>query len=404
MNSKRLNDYRTIVGDRVVNTIFQKARRLYNKRIINVNSTYAGGGVAEIMSSLVPLLNDAGVAADWRIIRGSSDLWAITKEFHNALQGDKIKLTAIKRNQYLQANADFATYAHLDQDFVIIHDPQPLPLIQYVKKNQPWVWRCHIDLSTPNPDLWEFVKDYLIRYDKVVVSSEHYKKKDLPMDQIVFQPVIDPLTLKNAPLSDKDAAKYIHEFKIPLDKPIITQISRFDKWKDPIGVVEIFKLVKKKIDCRLVLCGSMASDDPEGIQIYEQVKKKANHLIESGDILLITHENNLLVNILQRMSAVVLQKSLREGFGLTVTEALWKGRPVVASNVGGIPLQIEDGQTGLLVDPKDYNACAERIIQILKEPKKYEEMGRLGREYVREHFLVTRLMNNYIDLASDMID
>lgn len=404
MNSKRLNEYRTIVGDRVVNTIFQKARRLYKKRIININSTYAGGGVAEIMSSLVPLLNDAGVGADWRIIRGSTDLWTITKEFHNALQGDKISLTSMKRKLYLQANEDFATYAHLDQDFVIIHDPQPLPLIQYVTKNQPWVWRCHIDLSTPNPQLWEFLKDYLIRYDKVVVSSEFYKKRDLPMDQIVFQPVIDPLTLKNVTLSEKDVAKYIKEFKIPLDKPIITQISRFDKWKDPLGVVDIFKRVKKKVDCRLVLCGSMASDDPEGIQIYERVKKKANHLVENGDVLLITHENNILVNLLQRMSTVVLQKSLREGFGLTVTEALWKGKPVVASNIGGIPLQIEDGETGFLVEPKDYDTAAERIIQILKEPEKYEEMGRQGREYVREHFLVTRLMNNYIDLAADMID
>ncbi len=395
---KRIHDYRHIVGDKVISKIYQKASKLYNKRVINVNSTYAGGGVAEILNSLAPLMNDAGVDADWRIIRGTPDLFNITKKFHNALQGDKINLTSIKKKLYLQANEDFSTYALLDHDCVLIHDPQPLPLVEYCRKKQPWIWRCHIDLSNPNRELWEFLKGYILRYDKMVVSSENYKKDDLPIEQIVFQPVIDPLTPKNIELSDKDIAKYLKKFGVPTDKPLITQISRFDKWKDPQGVVDIFKIVKKQIDSRLVLCGSMAPDDPEGMQIYEKIKYRANHMVENEDVILITSENNILVNALQRKSAVVLQKSLREGFGLTVSEALWKGTPVIASNVGGIPLQIDHEKTGYLFDPQDKTAFAEKIVEILKNPKQAKEMAHAGKEYVRKHFLITRLLEDYFDM------
>ncbi|MBN1479290.1 glycosyltransferase [candidate division KSB1 bacterium] len=400
---KKIIDYRTIVGDKVISDIYQKAGALRKKRIININSTYAGGGVAEILGSLVPLMNDVGVQADWRIIRGTPDLFNITKKFHNALQGDNINLSRIKKELYLQANESFSQYAYIDQDCVIVHDPQPLPLIQYYCKQQPWVWRCHIDLSRPNNELWDFLKNYILQYDKIILSSKDYVRADIPIDQVLFQPVIDPLTAKNKHLKDVDVHKYLKKFKIPTDKPLIVQISRFDKWKDPIGVIEVFKKVKKKIDCRLVYCGGMAGDDPEGIIIYEQVKKRANNAISSGDVLLITHENNILVNILQRVAAVILQKSLREGFGLTITEALWKGKPVIASNVGGIPLQIKDNETGLLADPKDYDYIADRIIEIIKNPEPYEKMGKVGREYVREHFLVTRLIEDYFDLAAKMV-
>jgi trehalose synthase len=400
---KRLIDYRSIVGDKVIADIYKKAQTLNKKRILNINSTYAGGGVAEILSSLVPLMNDAGVRTDWRVIRGTPDLFNITKKFHNALQGDSLNLTRIKKQLYLQANEDFSQYAYIDHDFVVVHDPQPLPLIQYYSKQQPWVWRGHIDLSHPNKELWEFLMNYIIQYDKIIVSSEDYARENIPVEQVIFQPVIDPLTPKNKPLSDADVQKYLKKFEIPVDKPIMLQISRFDKWKDPLGVIEIYKKVKKKIDCRLILCGSMASDDPEGVTIYEMVKRKANDDIEKGNIILITYENNILVNILQRVAAVVLQKSLREGFGLTVTEALWKGRPVIASDVGGIPLQIKDEETGILVHPKDFDYTAERIVDIINNPKPYEEMGRAGKEYVRENFLVTRLMGDYFDLAASMI-
>ncbi len=400
---KKIVDYRPIVGDRVIRNIFSKASRLNGNRLIHINSTYAGGGVAEILNSLAPLMNDAGVDTDWRIIRGTPDLFNITKKFHNALQGDKMRLGKKNRELYLQVNEEFSTYAQLDQDFVIIHDPQPLPLIQFYRKRQPWVWRCHVDLSNPNGELWNFLKDFIIRYDRVIMSSEDYKKQDLPHEQHIFKPVIDPLSPKNAHLSNSEIERTLKHYQVPTDKPIILQISRFDKWKDPLGVIDVFKQVRKKVDCRLVLCGSMAADDPEGFKIFEKVDQRAEKLFERGDIILLTLESNILVNALQRAASVVLQKSLREGFGLTVTEALWKAKPVVASNVGGIPLQIEDGVNGFLVDPYDKNGCAERVIDILKKPEKYTDIAKAGKEYVRKNFLITRLVEDYLDLAIDIL-
>jgi trehalose synthase len=397
-----LNDFREITGDKIISDLYKKARPLYGKRIIHINSTFYGGGVAEILNSLVPLMNDVGLDAGWRIIRGSPDFFAITKKFHNSLQGDPINLTEIKKKVYLQTNDDFSTYTHLNHDCVIIHDPQPLPMIKFYKKRQPWVWRCHIDLSHPNEKLWEFLKGFVLKYDIEIISNENYKA-DLPMEHKIIRPGIDPLTPKNMELSDRDIKKYLNKFNVPLDKPLLTQISRFDKWKNPVGVIEVFKLVKKEIDCRLVLCGSMASDDPEGIQIYERVKQKANNLILSGDVILITSENNILVNALQRSSAVIIQKSLREGFGLTVTEALWKEIPVVASNVGGIPLQISDGENGFLFEPNDNNGFAQKIVELIRKPELAIEIGKNGRETVRQNFLVTRILKDYLDLLNKTI-
>jgi len=398
-----LNDYREITGDKVIYELYKKARPLYGKRIIHINSTFYGGGVAEILNSLVPLMNDVGLDAGWRIIRGSPDFFAITKKFHNALQGDKINLTEIKKKVYLQTNDDFSTYTHLNHDCVVIHDPQPLPMIKFYKKRQPWVWRCHIDLSHPNEKLWGFLKGFVLKYDIEIISNENYKA-NLPMEHKIIRPGIDPLTPKNMELSDKDINKYLKKFNVPLDKPLLTQISRFDKWKDPVGVIEVFKQVKKEIDCRLVLCGSMAPDDPEGIQIYERVKRKANNLISSGDVILITSENNILVNALQRSSAVIIQKSIREGFGLTVTEALWKRTPVVASNAGGIPLQITDGENGFLFEPKDNNSFAQKIIELITKPELARKIGKNGRETVRQNFLVTRILKDYIDLLNEILN
>lgn len=398
-----LNDYREITGDKIISDLYKKARPLYGRRIIHINSTFYGGGVAEILNSLVPLMNDVGLDAGWRIIRGSPDFFAITKKFHNALQGDHINLTEIKKKVYLQTNDDFSTYTHLNHDCVVIHDPQPLPMIKFYKKRQPWVWRCHIDLSHPNEKLWQFLRGFVLKYDIEIISNENYKA-DLPMEHKIIRPGIDPLTPKNMELSDRDIKKYLKKFNVPLDKPVITQISRFDKWKDPVGVIEVFKLVKKQIDCRLVLCGSMASDDPEGIQIYEKVKQKSNNLIASGDVILITSENNILVNALQRSSSVIIQKSLREGFGLTVTEALWKETPVVASNVGGIPLQITDDENGFLIDPKDNNGFAQKIVELIRKPELARKIGKEGRETVRQNFLVTRILKDYIDLFNEILN
>ena len=268
-----LNDYREIVGDKIISEIYKKARGLYGKSIIHLNSTYMGGGVAEILNSLIPLFNDIGIDAGWRVIHGNPDLFNITKKFHNALQGDKINLTEIKKKLYIQASEEFSVYTHLDHDCIIIHDPQPLPLINYYKKRQPWIWRCHVDISHPNGQLWDFLKEFILKYDAAIFSSEEYIKDDIFLEQKIIHPVIDPLTPKNMELSEKVISKYLNKFNVPMDKPLLTQISRFDKWKDPEGVLEVFKLVKRKVDCRLVLCGSMATDDPEGVKIFEKVGK-----------------------------------------------------------------------------------------------------------------------------------
>jgi trehalose synthase len=397
-----LQDYREVVGDKVISEIYKKARKLYGINIIHLNSTYLGGGVAEILNSLVPLFNDIGIEAGWRIIRGNPDLFEITKKFHNALQGDKINLSSIKKQLYIQASEEFSVYTHLGHDCVIIHDPQPLPLINFYKKRQPWIWRCHVDVSHPNKQLWDFLKEFILKYDVAIFSNEMYKKEDLFLEQRTIYPVIDPLSPKNMEISNKVIEKYLMKFGVPTDKPLLTQISRFDKWKDPEGVVEIYKRVKSKVDCRLVLCGSMARDDPEGVKIFEKVQKKANNLITKGEIILITSENNILVNALQRRSDVIIQKSIREGFGLVVSEALWKERPVVASNVGGITLQIEDQKNGFLVEPNNCEEFAERIIEILKHPELAKELGTKAKEVVREKFLITRLLSDYLDLLTDL--
>jgi trehalose synthase len=400
---RSLENYRDIVGVEVLGEIYRKARKLYGKHILHINSTYHGGGVAEILNSLVPLMNDIGIDAGWRILHGNPDFFAITKKFHNALQGDAINLTATKRRLFLEANEAFSTFTHIDHDCVIVHDPQPLPLIRFSKNRRPWIWRCHIDLSHPNSNLWDFLTTFILRYHLVVLSSDSYKKNGLPVEQRIIQPAIDPLTSKNKDLSDRDISKYLRKFGIKTDKPIISQISRFDKWKDPEGVVSIFKRVREKVDCRLVMSGGVATDDPEGPRIYERLHQKAGDLVDNGEVVLIIPENDIFVNALQRKSAVVIQKSIREGFCLAVTEALWKGTPVVASNVGGIPLQIKDGENGYLLEPRDTKGFADRTIKLLKNPDLAEKMGTNARETVRKKFLITRLLIDYLDLLAEVV-
>jgi len=399
----RIENYREIVGEKVISSIFTKMRKLYGKHVLHINSTYTGGGVAEMLSSFVPLMNDVGLDAGWRTVHGNTDFYGITKKFHNALQGQKINFSTMKKELYEQVNRQFSSYTHInDHDFVVIHDPQPLPLIQYYRKRQPWIWRCHIDLSTPNKELWDYLKTFILKFDVVIISSEKYRHKDLTLEHKCIQPAIDPLTHKNKPISDSIIAQQLKKFNIPTDKPIMCQISRFDKWKDPMGVVEVYEKVREKVDCRLVLCGNMASDDPEGITIFEKIKKRTQKLIDRRDVILLTIESNILVNALQRSADVIIQKSLREGFGLTVTEALWKERPVVASNVGGIPLQIRDGIDGYLLDPTDNDGFADRIVECLKNQKHRHDLGLQGKERVREKFLVTRILADYLDLFSEL--
>jgi trehalose synthase len=401
---RNLDDYRKIVGDEVISGIYRKARTLYGKHFLNINSAYFGSDVAEILDSLVPLINDVGIEVDWRILRGSPDLFTITKKFYNALHGDPINLTDIKKQLYIGANEAFSTYCHIDQDCVIIHDPQPLPLIRFYRKTQPWVWSCHIDLTDPNKELWEFLKEFILKYDMVIFSSERYKKEDLPVEQRVIVPAIDPLSLKNKELSEGDIAKYIKKAGIPNDKPVMTQISRMDPWTDPEGLLEIFKRVREKVDCRLVYCYDFALDDPEGIGVYSKVYRKAKKLRESGDVVFVVGKNQILVNAIQRFSTLVVQNSIREGFCLAVTEASWKGKPIVATNVGGIPLQIRDGEEGFLVDPHERGKFAERVIEILSNPSLAREMGDKGNERVRKHYLIPRLLSDYLDLLNELTE
>jgi trehalose synthase len=400
---RSLEDYSDIVGEEVISTIYKKARSLYGVRVLMINSTYYGGGVAEILNTFVPLMNDVGLRMGWRILRGTPDFFDITKRFHNALQGEDINLTEIKKDLYVEANEAFSTYTHIDHDCVIIHDPQPLPLIRFYAKRQPWIWRCHVDLSTPNPEFWKFIKRFALRYDMVVISSSSYRREDLPVFQRVIHPAIDPLSPKNMELKKGVITKSLKRFGIPTDKPIITQVGRFDKWKGCEAALTVYERVRKEVDCRLVLCGSMATDDPEGQSIFSTILRRANDLVKRGEVILITSENNILVNALQRVSSVILQMSSREGFGLTVTEGLWKAKPVIASNVGGIPHQVVDGETGFLLEPDDIDGFVEKTLYALKNPKACRELGRAGLECVRENFLITRLLSDYLDLLNDVM-
>jgi trehalose synthase len=400
---KSLDEYREVVGDQVIGEIYAKARPLQGKRVTHINSTSQGGGVAEILSSLVPLMNDVGIDTDWRVLHGTSDFFTITKKFHNALQGGSINLSDIKKRLYIQTNEAYSTYCHIDSDCVIVHDPQPLPIIKFYKKRVPWIWRCHVDLSHPNSGLWDFLKTFIMRYDEVIVSSDAYRKEGLPMEQRIIHPAIDPLSLKNMELSNKDIFKYIRKSGIPTDKPVITQVSRMDIWKDPEGLLEIFKLVKEKVDCRLLYCYDMASDDPEGNAVYQRTYRKARKLVEAGDVIFVLGNSQILVNAIQRFSTVLVQNSIKEGFCLCVTEGLWKGKPVVATKVGGIPHQLIEAENGFLVDPKDKAAFADRIVQLLRNPDMAEYMGMRAKETVRENFLITRLLLDYLNLLDDVL-
>ena len=401
---KSLEDYRKIVGDEIICKIYKAARKIYNTRVLHINSTYLGGGVAELLKSLVPLMNSIGIDTDWRTLHGSPDFFMITKKFHNALQGDKINLTNIKKKIYEETNEDFSTYCHINHDLIIIHDPQPLPLIKFYKKRQPWIWRCHIDISQPYKEVWDYLKGFVLRYDLVIISTEKYKRKDLPIDQVVIPPGIDPLSPKNISLPMDTVTKYLKKYNIPMDKPLITQIARFDKWKDPKGVIEIFKRVKKHVDCRLILCGSFALDDPEGQAIYDDLRTRYKKYIDNKDIILITTENNILVNAIQSFSNIIIHKSIKEGFGLAITEALWKSKPVVASNVGGIPLQIINGKNGFLLEPNDIEGFAEKIIYLLENKDIAEKMGKEGRNIVKEKFLITRYILDWLNVIKQILE
>lgn len=396
----KLEEYRELVGDRVLHEIFCKARKLYGKRVININSTSIGGGVAEILNSLVPLMNEVGIYAGWRVLHGTPDFFGVTKKMHNALQGENVNFNKEELDLYLKTNNDFSVYTHLDHDIVIVHDPQPMPLINYYRKSQPWINRIHIDISEKT-NILDYLKNFLIKYDKIIVSSSDYGMGNFPVEQKIICPAIDPFTVKNKTLNDYDLNRVLNKYSIPTDKPIISQISRFDKWKQPMEVINIFEKVKSKIDCRLIMMGASASDDPEGIKIFNEVKEKADKF--NGDIILITVESGILVNAIQTISDVIIQFSKKEGFCLCVTEGMFKSKLVVGTDIGGIPLQIEDGVNGFLVDYDDINGASDKVVEGLTNKKLSEELGINARKTVIDKFLMTRLLDDYMDLMIEVL-
>jgi trehalose synthase len=387
----QLEDYEPLIGRENVERIREKARRLKGLRVANFNSTYYGGGVAETLSALTLLWNSLGLHTEWRVIQGTPDFFSITKKMHNALQGAEIDLSSIKKEIYEQVIYENSVRNFPEHDFVIVHDPQPLPLIEHYKKKCPWIWRCHLDLSQPDVATWKYLRRWIDSYDAVILSCEEFAHEMKPPHRVIM-PAINPFNIKNRELSDKEIDERFAHYEIPTDLPLVVQISRFDPWKDPKGVVEAFKLASKEVDARLVLLGNFATDDPEGEEIFNSLCACRDDRI----LILTSGDDTALVNALQTRAAVVLQKSLREGFGLTVAEAMWKGRAVIGGNVGGIRYQIEDGVDGFLVSSNE--EAAERIVQLIKDEKLRQEMGRKAHETVRKKFLLTRYVEEYLDL------
>ena len=387
-----VEDYEPLVGGETVERILRKASRLRDLHVVHVNSTYYGGGVAEILASLTLLMNGAGIKTGWRVIQGRPDFFSVTKKMHNALQGGDINLTDLKLSIYEEVAFENAVRLHLDHDVIVVHDPQPLPLIRHFRKKAPWIWRCHVDLSQPNPALWSYLSRFIEQYDAVVLSLPEYAQR-LNAPQRFIMPAINPFSTTNKDLSDNEIDDRLAHYGIPADLPLVVQVSRFDKWKDPQGVIDAFRIACKEVDCALVLVGNVATDDPEGQDVFASLCKFGEGLIR-----ILSVQDSALVNALQRRAAVIVQKSIREGFGLTVTEAMWKGTPVIGGNVGGIRHQIRDGVNGFLVDTVEQAAA--RIVQLVKDQKLRETLGARARETVRERFLLTRLMEEWLDLTA----
>jgi trehalose synthase len=405
LGHKTLTDYTHIVGKELTEQIRELAEPLKGKRVLHVSATAFGGGVSEILYTLVPLMRDVGLDAHWHVIFGKEEFFEATKLLHNSLQGAEETLSQEQWEVFDEINQMNAQGLQGDWDVVIVHDPQPIGLRRgALAKGKHWIWRCHIDLSTPNPAPIERLLPMIEEYDASVWHMEQYVPNDMGRhrDAVnIIPPAIDPLSPKNMAFSPEDAAFVCRQFGIDVDRPLITQVSRFDPWKDPIGVIDAYRQVTEQVpDAQLAMVGSMATDDPEGMEFFQKTFEYAGG---DDDIKILSNLNNvgaIEVNAFQSQSDICLQKSIREGFGLTVTEALWKGRPTVAGNVGGIPLQIEDGASGYLVNsPQE---CAERCIEILRDPELGKNLGRQGKEHARRHFLTPRLLRDWLNLFGEL--
>ncbi|HET8601002.1 MAG TPA: glycosyltransferase [Segeticoccus sp.] len=404
VGERQLSAYHGLVPDALLDDLREAAAQLRGVRVLHLNATPYGGGVSELLRSVVPLLSDLGVVADWRVITGDSAFFDVTKAIHNGLQGAPAALTERQRATYIDNSRRNAELFEESYDLVVVHDPQPAGVLRWHGKGSArWVWRCHIDSGQPATEVWAFVRPFLEGYDAAVFTMDSFVPPELPIPHtVVIPPAIDPLSPKNLPLPRGLARQVLDWIGLRLDAPLVTQVARFDPWKDPLGVIHAYRLVRRDVPgLQLALAGSMALDDPEGWRVYEQIRAEtgADPLVHVFTNL--TGVGNVEVNALQRLSDVVVQKSTREGFGLVVSEALWKGTPVVAGRAGGIPLQMADGVGGFLVG--DVAGCATAIRRLLNHPDEGSRLAERGRERVREHFLLPRLVLNELQLMDELL-
>ncbi len=388
-----IDEYRPIVGDEVIDELYIIARKLQKRTIQNINSTSFGGGVAEILSRMVPLMHELHINMWWDVIKGDTRFFEITKKIHNGLHGVDVNITREEFRYFMDVNIENARQIKKWGDIVFVHDPQPIGLIRKRRTlRNHWVWRCHVDFSQPKPFIWKFLRKFIEKYDVSVFSAPAFARR-VGIRQVLIWPSIDPLSDKNRELPLEFINGVLDKYRIDKDKPIITQVSRFDYLKDPLGVIRAYKLVKKYVDCQLVLAGGGAADDPEGQKVLEEVKNEASR-DKDIFVLHLPPDSHLEINALQRASTVILQKSLKEGFGLTVAEALWKEKPVIASAVGGIPLQISHKYSGILT--YTIEGTAYWIKQLIHEPEYAKWLGKRGKLHVKNNFLITRHIQDYL--------
>lgn len=404
LKRKRLEDYRRLIGDDALAAIRDLGSDLRGTRILELSATATGGGVAELLSSLVPLQRDLGLDVQWNLIPGDAAFFEFTKALHNGLQGKAITITAENRKEYLAHNAAYADSLGDGWDAVIVHDPQPAAVrsLAHTDDSTKWIWRCHIDSSTPDPKASEFLRPYVERYDRAVYTLPEFVPPDLEVSAVFIKPAIDPLTSKNRELPAFLARETVAELGIDISRPLMIQVSRFDPWKDPLGVVEVWRLARSTFpELQLALVGSMAGDDPEAWRIYQELEAAVR---DEPDCFLFTNQMGVTaheVNALQRVTDVAVQMSIREGFGLVVSETLWKGTPIVAGRVGGIPSQLEDGVSGRLASGVDEFAKA--VCELLEHPSAARELGSAGRRRVHQEFLITRLLHDQLKLLADVL-
>ncbi len=402
VGTKKLADYTHICGRDLIEEIHELAKPLEGARVVHLSATAFGGGVAEILYTLIPLMNDVGLETEWQVIYGREEFFNATKLMHNALQGNPQDLTPDEWATWERYNEMNSRELAGGMDVCLVHDPQPAALYKLVpEKSKGWVWRCHIDVSTPNPDTIGRLLPWIADYPQSLFHMPSYVPEGMQGNVNIVPPAIDPLAPKNMALSPEDASYVCQQFGIDVDRPLICQVSRFDPWKDPLGVIDAYRQVKEEIgDVQLALVGSMASDDPEG---WDYFNATIAHADGDPDIHILNNFNNvgaIEVNAFQSHADVLIQKSTREGFGLTVSEAIWKGRPFIGGNVGGIPLQIENGVSGYLVETVDQ--CAARTIDILRDPALGKALGRRGKEHVRKHFLTPRYLRDYLKIFTEL--